>query len=461
MFVFTFKYHTLTDNNSIYVLCAACKSKTGDLFPKRQRSSRRADVAAPARRGISVIFPNKFVDAFPQLPQCGAGDVPSLYIVQTGADRVILHRHRIHRSDTARDGTGLGKQARARLHQLEGDGRLIEVYEAYLHVVLEAQQLVDLVALTVRQRRILLRAGKEKRFVVQQREHILCDPLTLRQRMSVRNAQCERVQLKQLFHDEIGGGELTVFNGLIVTEQQSRQNSTKRSSFSANTHFGHRAVSNLPTASVKIPVPANLFAGTSSNSRTGNNESAATQQPTAPLHDSEVTAASFLSLEASSDVQATYWFEMRASTGGSRNILDLSSSAKLQSGTHPNVENGSIPGSVAFFGLDPMARDVEKNVTIVYNGISYYPSTIKFAPNNASWRIQLKGDAETGDESLSQYGKTDFAYHILVFHRVTSDHYILETMAESELDALKANSEFWATNGINKSSKAFGKIRIG
>ena len=83
-------------------------------------------------------------------------------------------------------------------------------------------------------------------------------------------------------------------NGLIVTEQQSRQNSTKRSSFSANTHFGHRAVSNLPTASVKIPVPANLFAGTSSNSRTGNNESAATQQPTAPLHDSEVTAASFL-----------------------------------------------------------------------------------------------------------------------------------------------------------------------
>lgn len=154
--------------------------------------------------------------------------------------------------------------------------------------------------------------------------------------------------------------------------------------------------------------------------------------------------------------------------GGAAGVLSAGGQGKRrvrdvlhQSGTHPNVENGSIPGSVAFFGLDPMARDVEKNVTIVYNGISYYPSTIKFAPNNASWRIQLKGDAETGDESLSQYGKTDFAYHILVFHRVTSDHYILETMAESELDALKANSEFWATNGINKSSKAFGKIRIG
>lgn len=249
-------------------------------------------------------------------------------------------------------------------------------------------------------------------------------------------------------------------NSLIVTEQQSRQNSTKRSNFSANTHFGHRAVSNLPTVSEKIPVPANLFAGAPSASRKDSNEGSVLQSA-ASLNDSEVTAASFLSLEASSDVQATYWFEMRASTGGSRNILDLSSSAKLQGGSHPDVENGFIPGSVAFFCLDPMDRDVEKDVTIVYNGIAYHPSTIKFAPNNASWRIQLKGDAETGNTSLSQFGRTDFANHILVFHRVTSEHYILETMAESELDTLKANSEFWATNGNNRSSKAFGKIIIG
>lgn len=250
-------------------------------------------------------------------------------------------------------------------------------------------------------------------------------------------------------------------NGLIVTEQQSRQNSTKRSNFSSNEHFGHHAVSNLPTVSVKIPVPSHLFAGAPSSSTADRNKNASTPQPTAPLNDSEVTAASFLSLEASTDVQATYWFEMRASTGGSRNILDLSSSAKLHGGTHPNVENGFVPGSVTFFGLDPMAHDVAKDVTVVYNGIAYYPSTIKFTPNNASWRIQLKGDAETGDESLSQFGRTDFANHILVFHRVTADHYILETMAESELDILKANSEFWATNGSSRTSKAFGKVRIG
>ncbi len=251
-------------------------------------------------------------------------------------------------------------------------------------------------------------------------------------------------------------------SNLIVTEQQSRQNITKHSSFSTHSNFGHRAVYNVPTPTKKITIPANLF----SVAPTGRQHSATPrpilpQKETTTLIESEVTAESFLSLEVSSSVQETYWFEMRASTGGSRNILDLSSSAKLQGGTHPHTENGSIPGSVAFFGLDPMAREVEKDVTIVYNGIAYHPSTIKFAPNNASWRIQLKGDAETGSGSLSQFGRTEFANHILIFHKITSDHYILETMAESELDALKKNSDFWATNGINRSSKAFGKVRFG
>ena len=146
-------------------------------------------------------------------------------------------------------------------------------------------------------------------------------------------------------------------------------------------------------------------------------------------------------MEFSPDVQETYWFEMRASTGGSRNILDLSSTAKLQGGAHPGVKNGQIPGSVTFFGLDPQAHGTKKDITVAYDGIAYYPSTIKFAPNNASWRIQLKGEAETGDGALSQFGRTEFANHILVFHRITPDHYILETMAESELAALKAASD--------------------
>lgn len=251
-------------------------------------------------------------------------------------------------------------------------------------------------------------------------------------------------------------------NGLVVTEQQSRQNSIKRSNFSSDAHFGHRAISNLPAVATKMPIPSNLFTSVAdSNPETDSNKNITMSQTTATLNDSEVTVASFHSLKASSDVQETYWFEMRASTGGSKNILDLSSTAKLRRGTHPNVKNGLIPGSVAFFGLDPMGRNAEKNITVVYNGIAYYPSTVKFTPNNASWRIQLKGKAETGNDSLSQYGKNDFANHILVFHRITSDSYILETMAESELTELKESSEFWATNGSNSNSKAFGKIYIG
>lgn len=245
---------------------------------------------------------------------------------------------------------------------------------------------------------------------------------------------------------------------LIVTEQQSRQTAATRARFTT-AQFGHRPVSRLPASSETIAVPASLTQVLSEE--TGKSHGS-TPPPAAPVSgSSEITAASLLSLEASGDIQETYWFEMRASTGGSRNILDLSSSAKLREGSHPDADQGVIPGSVAFFGLDPQARDTGKNITVVYNGIAYYPSTIKFAPNNASWRIQLKGDAETGDTALSQFGRTDFANHILVFHRITPDHYVLETMAERELPALKAASVFWATNGSSRASKAFGRIKLG
>ncbi len=246
---------------------------------------------------------------------------------------------------------------------------------------------------------------------------------------------------------------------LIVTEQQSRQTSAGHTALGSRTQFGHRQVFNIPSVSEKVAVPANLFHVDAPHQATAGNGVSVSPEKPISLQESEVTVASFASLEVSSSVRETYWFEMRASTGGSRNILDLSSTGKLQGGTHPEEEDGSIPGGVAFFGLDPMARNIEKDVTIVYDGIAYHPSTIKFAPNNASWRIQLKGDAETGTASLSQFGRTDFANHILIFHKITPDYYILETMAESELSVLKASSEFWATNGITRASKAYGKIR--
>lgn len=255
-------------------------------------------------------------------------------------------------------------------------------------------------------------------------------------------------------------------DGLIVTEQQSRQNVVHRSSFTPTASFGHRSLGNIPSVTEKVAVPAGTFSTLPlreiASRRTTMRPSPAPASANEDiLNDSEITADSLFSLDVAPDMQATFWFEMRASTGGSRNILDLSSSAKLQGGANESAVDGVVPGGVTFFGLDPKAHDTEKNITIVYNGISYYPSTIKFAPNNASWRIQLKGDAETGDGSLSLFGRTDFANHILIFHRVTQDLYVLETMAERELDTLKENSVFWATNGNGKTSKAFGQILIG
>jgi len=48
-------------------------------------------------------------------------------------------------------------------------------------------------------------------------------------------------------------------------------------------------------------------------------------------------------------------------------------------------------GGIKFFDIDPEDTHIEKDISINYLGKDYYPSTIKFAPNNGSWRIQLTG----------------------------------------------------------------------
>ncbi|HFF8990077.1 TPA: helix-turn-helix domain-containing protein [Clostridium perfringens] len=164
------------------------------------------------------------------------------------------------------------------------------------------------------------------------------------------------------------------------------------------------------------------------------------------------------------DSDEIYWFEMRKSTGGSRNILDLSSTGKLRS-TKPIDskyyidDKNTILGGVTFFDINPNSYEIIKNITITYNGNDYYPSTLLYTSNNGSWRLQLKGESVTDDNALSQYGISDFVDNILIFHKVTSSHYILEVYDGSHLENLKSSSIFWATNGINSSSKSFGKLK--
>lgn len=160
-----------------------------------------------------------------------------------------------------------------------------------------------------------------------------------------------------------------------------------------------------------------------------------------------------------------FWFEMRESTGGSRNILDLSKLGKIASGTvigtpYEYPTNPTMMyGGVKFFEIDPEDTTREKDITINYLGKDYFPSTIKFTPNNGSWRIQLKGEPNDGSEELSKFGNHgDFVHKILVFEKINPDYYVLSLVNEGELPRMKALSRVWARNGRNNTSKAYGML---
>jgi len=159
-----------------------------------------------------------------------------------------------------------------------------------------------------------------------------------------------------------------------------------------------------------------------------------------------------------------FWFEMRKSTGGSRNILDLSKLGQIVEGSvtgtpYEYTDLNRMYGGVKFFEIDPEDTSREKNITINYLGKDYFPSTIKFAPNNGSWRIQLKGEPTDGTDELSKYGnRGDFVFKILVFEKITPDYYVLSLLDDSELDNIKSLSRVWGRNGSGATSKAYGML---
>lgn len=159
-----------------------------------------------------------------------------------------------------------------------------------------------------------------------------------------------------------------------------------------------------------------------------------------------------------------FWFEMRKSTGGSRNILDLSKLGQIVEGSvvgtpYEYTDPNHMYGGVKFFEINPEDISREKDITINYLGKDYFPSTIKFAPNNGSWRIQLKGEPEDGTDELSKFGnRGDFVFKILVFEKITPDYYVLSLLDDSELDNIKSLSRVWGRNGSGATSKAYGML---
>lgn len=175
------------------------------------------------------------------------------------------------------------------------------------------------------------------------------------------------------------------------------------------------------------------------------------------------------SISASS--KEIFWFEMRKSTGGSRNILDLSKKGTIRFGSAVGTTyeiEGDIShslGGVKFFGIDPSATDSPvKNLTINYKGRDYYPASILYPSGdnaNGTWRIQLKGEDIDNPErdELSKFGGDhDFVDKILIFEKVRDDYYILSLTDNENLPLLKNSSKFWSTNGSRQDAKAYGFI---
>lgn len=160
------------------------------------------------------------------------------------------------------------------------------------------------------------------------------------------------------------------------------------------------------------------------------------------------------------------WFEMRESTGGSRNILDLSKLGTIVAGTpHGTRYETNDPefmlGGIAFFDVDPENTDAEKSITVNYDGIDYVDCTIKFPTgdhSNGSWRIQLKGQSEAGVK-IHRVGGVEWLRHkILIFEKIRTDYYALSVLDEAQVDNLIGQSTVVATNGSSPASKKYGLL---
>lgn len=219
-----------------------------------------------------------------------------------------------------------------------------------------------------------------------------------------------------------------------ISKQVSRRNRQKK-----NALFGSEEVT-MPTM-ISVARPRNLFK----------------KSP-----EPQVDFVVYPVLPAPVFTNEQFWFEMRKATGGSRNILDLSKLGKIEGGSvvgtpYEYSDPARMYGGIKFFDIDPEDASCEKNIVINYLGKDYYPSTIKFTPDNGTWRIQLKGAPDDGSDELSKYGnRGDFVGKILVFEKISTDYYVLSLLEGSELEHIKSLSRVWARNGSGSSSKAYG-----
>jgi len=160
-----------------------------------------------------------------------------------------------------------------------------------------------------------------------------------------------------------------------------------------------------------------------------------------------------------------FWFETGKSTGGSRNILDISISSY----------KGEIPGAVSLFGL--VASEVRheytnkallKRISIDYEGITFTGNDIVFPVSkvtghtNGTPRLQLRGIAKSGTKFTSELNKDGikgFVDKVCLFTYIDEDHYKMELLDysshinETRLNSLKVDK-------AKSTAKEFGILKM-
>lgn len=161
----------------------------------------------------------------------------------------------------------------------------------------------------------------------------------------------------------------------------------------------------------------------------------------------------------------TVWFETRALTGGSRNILDLSKVSLVKKGNpygtpfYSENATGQMRGGVCFFDIDPDKVDAELDLTINFNGVDYFGNTIKYPKGNkanGTWRLQIKGVSKNGTKITESVQNDYFTHKILAFTKIDTSYYYLSVFDESDLGPFIEASKIVAYNGKRIGSKMFG-----
>lgn len=189
-----------------------------------------------------------------------------------------------------------------------------------------------------------------------------------------------------------------------------------------------------------------------------------------PKHLSESSTTSEPPLIRESEEGQTIWFETRAMTGGSRNILDLSMKSLVSHGSplgtpYEHEDQRYMRGAVEFFGIEPPDITKIKEITINFEGVDYMGNTLLYPEGdkaNGTWRLQIKGVDISGrkiTEVFRAKGEASYLRHkILAFTKVEEDYYYMSVFPASALEQFSKAASILAYNGSTVSSRLLGLL---